>query len=357
MKVTTHVSAVPMLLLLSFSIFAQARDSEELLPIVENGKMGYIAKTGHIAIRPQFDTSTYMGIPQLSEFSAGLAAVRSNKKTGYIDVSGQFVIAPQFIEARNFSDGLAAVKIGEKWGYVDKRGLVVITPTFKDAGDFSEGLAQVEIAGKLGYIDRTGKVIIEPRFRRPQYPEFAREGEFREGVANVRDGMYYLMIDRTGKIVGKCVLDCLSNFYDGLALVEGYRDGHLLMGYMDKNGRIAIEPTFKEARAFSEGLASVSLKAVRYKENPDKWWYYIDRTGRRAIKGDFYHAGPFSEGLAAVARDNYLKRGYIDRTGTMVIEARFDWADRFKGGVARVLVGNKWGYINKSGSYVWEPSR
>jgi hypothetical protein len=49
--------------------------------------------------------------------------------------------------------------------------------------------------------------------------------------------------------------------------------------------------------------------------------------------------------------------GYIDHAGTMVIKAQFDRAGRFQGGIARVLIGNKWGYIDKTGNYVWEPSK
>jgi len=347
---TVYLSVFTLLFLIPHLVCAQ---DSELLPIIQNGKMGFISRRGEIVIRPQFDTTTYLGVPQLSEFSEGMAAVKSGGLIGYIDTSGQLVIAAQFKEGRKFSEGLAAVKIDDRWGYTNQRGEVVIAPQFKSAGDFSEGLAQVEARGKFGYVDKTGQFVIEPRFSRPQYSEFGEDGSFKNGIANVKDGMKYLMIDRTGKAVGKCVFDCLTNFHDGMALIRGYKSGRPVLGFMDKNGTILIEPSYGDARNFSEGLVQ-----VKYGNLTEPYrWFYIDRTGHQAIKGNFYFAGSFSEGLAGVARDNYIKRGYIDTTGTMVIKAQFDSAGTFQGGIARVRIGNKWGYIDKTGNYVWEPSK
>ncbi len=50
------------------------------------------------------------------------------------------------------------------------------------------------------------------------------------------------------------------------------------------------------------------------------------------------------------------KWGYIDKHGNWVVEPSFDGAKPFEGGLARVKVGTKWGYINRSGAYVWEPT-
>jgi len=365
-KMTVYPRTAAFILLLSFCVSGQENDSEDLLPFVQNGKMGYIDKTGKIIIPPQFDTSSFMGIPDLSKFSEGLSPVKARGKVGYIDTSGKIVIAPQFKEARNFSGGLAAVKIADKWGYVDKKGAIVISPQFKDVWRFSEGLAQVEIEGKWGYIDKTGKVVIDPQFGGDQYPDFnVREsGVFKDGIANVRSGRQYLYIDHRGKIIGKCILECLSNFYEGLSVVQRLGAGGWLMGYMERNGVIAIEPKFGAARKFSEGLAPVKYGLKGYHDTylgvygtDKKLWYYIDKTGERAFQGDYVWAGYFSEGLAPVGRDTGNKTGYIDRLGRMVIKARFDRAGSFKGGVARVLIGTKWGYIDKSGNYVWEPSK
>ena len=76
-------------------------------------------------------------------------------------------------------------------------------------------------------------------------------------------------------------------------------------GFVDRSGRWAIEPTFKYAARFSEGLASATGRGG---------YGYIDKTGAWAIKPQFTHAWDFSEGLAAVEVD-LKKWGFIDKGG------------------------------------------
>ncbi len=59
----------------------------------------------------------------------------------------------------------------------------------------------------------------------------------------------------------------------------------------------------------------------------------------------------FSEGLAPVSVGE--KFGYIDMTGTMVIEPQFDIANPFSEGLAAVVGDNYlWGFIDKTGTVV-----
>src|SRR6185503_7730257 len=126
MRMAFRIWVFALLLLISSTVFAQSSDAEGLLPIIQNGKMGYISKKGEIVIRPQFDVSSYLGMPQFSEFSEGMAAIKSKGLIGYIDSSGDFVVAPQFKDGRKFSSGLAAVKIGDRWGFIDQTGALRI---------------------------------------------------------------------------------------------------------------------------------------------------------------------------------------------------------------------------------------
>jgi len=56
--------------------------------------------------------------------------VLKDGKWGYIDTTGKVVIQPQFVKARFFREGLAAVMVGIKWGYIDTTGKIVIQPQF-----------------------------------------------------------------------------------------------------------------------------------------------------------------------------------------------------------------------------------
>ncbi len=120
-------------------------------------------------------------------------------------------------------------------------------------------------------------------------------------------------------------------------------------GFIDRTGKVAIEPRFQQAEGFSEGLAGVEV---------DDQWGYIDKTGEFVIEPQFDYAAPFSEGLAAVRfpdplSDDY-KWGYINGAGDLVIKPQFESARIFSEGLAAVEMGD-WGYIDKTGSVVAEP--
>src|SRR5688572_29807095 len=112
------------------------------------------------------------------------------------------------------------------------------------------------------------------------------------------------------------------------------------VGYIDKTGKIIVEPQYLDSWGFHEGLARVRTS--------DKWGY-IDETGAMIIKEQFSLADDFSDGLARVEVDG--KYGYIDKTGKLVITPQFDSdAWRFDEGLARVKIRGKYGYIDKTGN-------
>jgi len=58
-----------------------------------------------------------------------LFVIKQNGKQGYIDKTGKIVAEPKFDRAYSFSEGLASVWIGDKKGYIDKTGKYVWEPT------------------------------------------------------------------------------------------------------------------------------------------------------------------------------------------------------------------------------------
>ncbi len=103
-------------------------------------------------------------------------------------------------------------------------------------------------------------------------------------------------------------------------------------GYINAEGEMEIEPSFVEARAFSEGLAAVRIKSK---------WGYVDGKGHVVIPRQFDDAFEFREGLAPVrlfvanciTKDPY---GYVDRAGNYVIHPNYVWGGFFSQGLARV---------------------
>ena len=132
-------------------------------------------------------------------------------------------------------------------------------------------------------------------------------------------------IDKSGRMVIEPRFEAAFSFSEGLA---GIRSGKKF-GFIDKEGTVKIAPQFDEISSFRNGLARVRTGAS---------WGYIDTTGKMIIAPQFFEGRAFSEGLAMVRRsggkptigkDSFGREGtgilidpagYIDKTGTMVIE-------------------------------------
>ncbi len=131
--------------------------AKPLFRMIQNGKYGFIDRTGAIVIPPQFDELVW-------GFVGDRAQYKSNDQYGFIDQTGKPIIPAKYRLAFAFSDGLALVVVGTKYGYIDKAGTVIIPPKFEEAQAFKEGLAAVKIGENWGYIDKTGTVVIPPKF-------------------------------------------------------------------------------------------------------------------------------------------------------------------------------------------------
>jgi hypothetical protein len=131
-----------------------------------------------------------------------------------------------------------------------------------------------------------------------------------------------------------------KSFSEGLAAVKLTEKA----GYIDKTGNFIILPQFDQAESFSQGLAAVLQETQ---------WGYIDKTGKFVIQPQFTKAGKFVNGLAPVQINN--KWGYIDTAGRQIVAPTFDQADPFSDGMARVKIGDLYGYINTTGTLIIQP--
>ena len=257
------------------------------------------------------------------------------------------------------------VSVAGKWGYVDREGNAVIEPTRKgEAKDFQGDVAwvktkalkpAVEMQGATAYVqpDLWGLIDTAGRFVCP--PRFSKVRDFREGLALIEVGGRH-----------KSVTSAFSRS-------STYSAGK--WGFVSRKGTVAIEPTFLDARDFSESLAPVvvggewvsPLGVVGGK------WGYIDTDGKFAIPASFDNARSFSEGLALVnvggePRRDYLsldyvlskfvggKWGYVDRDGEFAIDASYTQAESFSEGLAAVRVGGEWKReLKYKGAHAFDP--
>ena len=341
------------------------------------GKYGYVDRKGNVVIEPQFDNA--------KSFSEGLAWAEKDGKSGYIDCTGTFVIELDALDGEPFTEGLARVRMNRKddlscvfdiinnkgelivdgqqfdydyftcfnpgfdlmpegmavvkkdgkYGVLDNNGNQIVAPKFDHCRGFSDGLAWVKTEGKWGCIDKNGKMVINT--------DFVRVCDFKEGLAFVcKEDTDPICIDKKGSVVIDKLPEGLKmgnwRFSEGMACVE-INDKY---GYIDKTGKMVIEPQFRSATEFSDGLALISNEKGQYG--------YIDKTGTIVIQPIYEDAEKFSEGFAVVCLHSETapsekKYFYIDKIGKMLIDSSFCEAKSFHNGIAEATNYDE-GFIN-----------
>lgn len=168
----------------------------------------------------------------------------------------------------------------------------------------------------------------------------------------VRVNKKYGFIDKTGKIIVEPKFDFANDFVENLALV-GIRNDDFKSVFIDRTGKVVISLE-TGASDFSEGLSAFGVGEFTMHGGGNHKFGFIDKTGKRVIETNFKEARPFSEGLSAVMNDEG-KWGYIDKKGNTVIPFQFEDAFSFSEGLASVLTNGLFGFIDKSGKFVIEP--
>jgi hypothetical protein len=78
---------------------------------------------------------------------------------------------------------------------------------------------------------------------------------------------------------------------------------------------------------------------------------FVNRQGKIVIAPSFECASDFSDGYAAVERDGEF--GFINLEGEFAIDPHFTFAGRFHQGLCLVTTKAEIGYINREGDFVW----
>jgi hypothetical protein len=336
-----------------FGAAVVAQTKSNRFPFIKNGMLGFIDGGGREVIPAQFGDAA-----DAASFQDGIANVGGAGGWGYIDESGKFIVEPKFWWADPFSEGFACVLLpgeGAGYGFIDETGRLLIQGLKVDS-KFHDGLAPVLLAGKYGYLGTDMKIAVPP--------EFDIAFPFSEGMAQVEVAKKWGYIDKTGKIVIAPHYDAAMPFSDGMARVDSffehqpYPDGEVGMegqtrsdvyiwGFIDPQGTEIIPPKFLNATNFSEGYA------FAMPNDASKRFGIIDKSGNFVHEPAFDEATEFSESLAAVRVGE--KWGYVDHSGSWVIPPSFTHATPFSHGLAAVVFSRgRHGYIDKSGSVVWQ---
>jgi len=224
--------------------------------------------------------------------------------------------------------------------YLNKLGDIELDGPFEFATDFSEGLAFVQIDKKTCVINTSGEIQFEVdcvRFR-PYHEGFAYI-ETEEGKVNY--------IDYSGKALLDFEIQSGDPFINNLAAI---RIGGKY-GFVDKKGRISIQPMFDDVGHNSEGMIPI-------KQNEK--WGFIDESGSITIEAEFEGVGHFSQRLAPafIGTPDGLLAGYIRRDGSWAISPQYKGAAPFdqktKIAVVQSLENDKFHIIDTKGDRVGE---
>ncbi len=337
--------------------------------------------------------------PAEKPVSAELLPVNQNGRWGYIDRSGKLVIACQFVEAGYFSEGLAAVGVqnpDEPYaleGYIDNSGGWRIKPQFDWAGAFHEGFARVHLEDQhlsKALVSSNGDIVAVPN---GSGNAMVLRDVFNGRAAFSPDGNQFGFIDAHGTIIVPAQFDTVGDFTEGYAVVTTRGKS----GYINAQGTLVVPQVYALAGAFHGGRAAVCRKpetscgyvdpsgnftpsqhTIAFRtwpfSNPeilnhnadglhlfyDSGKYgYVNDDGKIVISpAKYWQAREFSEGLAAVTKNEYGSCGYIDRSGRLAIPTIYVDCEDFHDGYAGVSVddkniGRSMGYIDKSGKFIW----
>lgn len=180
------------------------------------------------------------------------------------------------------------------------------------------------------FMDKTGKIVLGP------WTEFEWNGKKYGGSSNTR----FEFLPFVGGMAGVCLYES----HEDRLLKDG------VCGFIDKTGKLAVEPKYKQIGYYSEGLAAVSEDKTALGK-----FGYIDQTGKMVIEPRFSSKNPFSDGLAAVnENEKQHKSGYVDKTGKYVIEVEdTTFLHGFADGFAITLDDNrKIAIIDKTGKEI-----
>ncbi len=264
---------------------------------------------------------------EVSVFSDGYCAVRRGDYWGYANANGKLVISAAYISAGPFGNEVAPVidkkeeayfidtegnkkidlselghitKLGimtnagfsayidDKWNYYDKEQTLLFGG-FEAATPIGNGVAAVK-TGANWYLTGTDGSKQTDR----EYNDIVGDGK---GIVSrfdrcfVHSGQSYEMIDTEGNVVASGFEGAQLFIDEGYAAVE--KNG--LWGFIDKDGRIAIDYSFEEAKSFSNGLAAVRQGGL---------WGYIDEKGNFVIHPALEDAGNFNAAGNAFVKIN-----------------------------------------------------
>jgi hypothetical protein len=348
-------------------VFQNKRElSDGLAAVWRDSKLGYVDRTGRIAIPLKFDVVTGS-----SEFTTGMPApAKLGKLTGLIDRSGNWVTEPAYDSIYPIHGGEPASDLefrgfvarrGDKTDLLDRSGKTIINGMKLWPGTSvtkvtpGGGISVTTTLGQYPMFCADGRIIgfVNQRpwlFDHDGSPLDLGEGQLWwplacEPAYVVKIGGRYSYLDQSLRPLTSEQFDAAGTFRHGLAAVQ--RDGKY--GLIRADGTWGTEPTFDLAQPLAADTALVKSSGRAGLINV--------ATGAWITQTPFDDGCLGEHGTVGVMQDG--KAGTIDQTGAPLIEPKYDTVGFGSGHVSSMGTGlvpvqsaGKWGFVDVAGNEV-----
>lgn len=239
-------------------------------------------------------------------------------------------------EIHPFSEGFSTVRRGQAFGIIDRKGhFVVPYNKYTSISWFNNGFCKVGSGDPIswGLIDTTGKEVLSCGYQEVTLPSpqglvcITKAQSSATELLDLRTGFRRPAPERSGVIFTESTMgtrkDLMADFASGLIRVRDLttKPGEEpRVGFMNAQGHWVVPARFKEAHAFSEGLAAV----LAPNEFGELKWGFIDPRGNYVLPLQFTkETGDFHDGRAYVEpKDGAdFRCGFIRRDGSLVMKS------------------------------------
>ena len=320
------------------------------------GLCGAVRHDLTVAVPPRYDW--------VGRFSEGLAAVRLGGLYGFVDEEGREIVEPKYRIVGDYSFGFAQVDVDGKSGLIDRDGKMVIEPKYASITAIAPGRFRVSDRRWLG--GRHGSEDFSATGWGYARDDWRMTWLMRPPAMALREG--HGVIDISGKWIGPPrAKPEIETFIEGQppeprdfdkdnpTMRWAWKDS--LWGLQRPDGSWLVEPKFQQADRLLGELTRVMLNGKVG---------FIDREGKLAIAPVFDEAWPFSYGFdqTTAVRDGVF--GVIDKTGAWIslagdlqiriaIHFLVAGASPTDGKVIlgwHLKRGNRWGWLDPDGRVV-----
>jgi len=228
-----------------------------------------------------------------SPFAGGYALVKTDEYTFLVNEAGirQTYFDNNIVDSTGVGNELLACKINDSYSYYNLKGELAFG-NYLYAGRFRNNIAAVEDESGWKLIDPSQKYLSDTVFEDIKLNKLGDCAA--HGIIFAKINNKYKMYDAKIAPIASFECDDADLFFtdEWAAFKSGDK-----WGFVDKDGKVQIEPQYEEARSFSNGLAGVKV---------DGKWSFINNKNVVVINDQFDDVDYFNPaGICFVKRENY----------------------------------------------------